>query len=237
MKVEMNTMATTLANAINTNTIVAEQFEDCKKVAFEAMQKLLTGETLTGDEITVNSYVARQMQGIKSKAEKQAEIEAKKAEAEAVYQREIQEHRAKLVNYVEEIATGLHNLVNNKKNPISNELLKDGLKTAIANMPAEPKKPGNKTSRKSGESGKKTFTNLREGSVNYQIVELLKTESMTKNAIIEKLVLAGVKEQSAKWYLQHAVNGSLAGAGVTFENDLLSWNAPEIPMEVVTPKK
>ena len=230
--VEMNiTLAATLAIAINNNTIAAEQFDDCKKVAFEAMQKLLTGETLSGDEITVNSYVARQMQGIKTKAEKQAEIASKQAEAEAVYNREIQEHKKAIGEAVATFCKGVSIPKEGFTIIAVKTLFSDFLKT----LPAGPKKPGVRSSTKSGNSGNGAkrggLLNPVEGSFNHAVKALLPcTRENMKKSLKKQYSDLSEEKFERKLYV------ALYYMPIAEKDGSLVWNAP-VELEIVTLKE
>lgn len=131
----MNTKDLVLLIAANAG-MTEEQFVQCKQVAVNAMQKLLTGEAQTEDEVKICAYVTKQMQRIAKEGNEQAERAAKLAEAKAVYERELQQYHT-------EFEKGFKQWVKDatKLNVNSHNAAKELFATFLASQPAEPKDP------------------------------------------------------------------------------------------------
>lgn len=183
-----------LVSVINSNdAMTAEQFAECKQVALSSMMKSLNSEAVTAEEVTVAAYVTRTMQGIVNKAQKEADRDAKFAQAEAEYTRLMQEHKIALNGG---FALHVAKLLNSKKEVICKFAdlaeLKDWFGGFVATLEAEPKKPlMSDFEEKPAKKAKKTGDGTTTGTWNKTADVTKLREGSTLHVLWTRLVAAG----------------------------------------------
>lgn len=236
-----------LVAAINTGKVSDEQVVACKEVALQAMTKVLSGETVSADEVLVNKYVSTLLSKAVANAGKFAETEANKAKAEAEYKQALQAHKLEVNNLYGEFVTRA--IVTNKKgeSKLANEFEnRDAVKTHfdafIKSLPAAPKKPNMSGTGRTGSneySNPKPVANIVEGSTNWHIKTILEgaADGLTKKELFAALKLASAdkSETTLTLTIAKALNGRLPQ--ITQTGDKLFWTPePEVELEVVTPE-
>lgn len=136
---------------INAKTVLTEeQFATAKSFIPSIAQKLISGDPMDKDELTLFNFVNRTLQAAKAKGEKHVEEEAKKAAAEAKYKQEMQAFQI-------ELKTSVNKFMKDWKAATA-----DSFKTTadvrkyfnefIGTLPKEPKMEGVRTTSSKGDS-------------------------------------------------------------------------------------
>jgi len=127
-----------LVNAINAKTVTDEQYIEMKEVVGALMLRLLAGGTFTGNENTINGYVAKMLNRATTNGKADAAKKAKKATADATFKADLQKYtvdvRALLVNF------GAKVIPETEINELAD--VKTMFAAFLKTLPAMPKKAG-----------------------------------------------------------------------------------------------
>lgn len=153
-----------------------------------AMQKMLTGQPLTPEELELIEGKAKTIRQAVRKATRNAEQKAKQKEAEAVYERELQQHKIDIQAWVEGFANNLLEAVKAKDGVKTASDLKSLVKDELKDIPKEPRLSKRGTVTRSGGNG---GGSRKKGGVLDTIattIEEAGEEGVTKDEILEVLI-------------------------------------------------
>ena len=240
-----------LVAAISTDKVSDEQVVMCKEVALQAMTKILSGETVSADEVLVNKYVSTLLSKAVANASKFAETEANKAAAEAEYKVKQQEHKLEVNKLLADWVKAMFNKKGEFIPKVENrDEVKGVLEGFIKTLPAMPKKPnasdtgrtGNTTKGETSTVWNKTVnvSKMKDGSTNKVIWDAIcaALEGLTKKEL-EKLMLDNFAARGIannKIAVYDATHGKLPLEKVGDKFIAKLEPKPEVELEVVTPE-
>lgn len=135
----------------NKTALNEEQFATAKSFIPSIAQKLISGDPMDKDELTLFNFVNRTLQAAKAKGEKHAEEEAKKAAAEAKYKQEMQAFQIELKTSVNKFMKDWKATTADSFKTIAD--VRKYFNEFVNTLPKEPKLEGVRTSSKGESSG------------------------------------------------------------------------------------
>ena len=220
-----NLKVAVLVDAINAKTVTDEQYIEMKEVVGALMLRLLAGGTFTGNENTINGYVAKMLNRATTNGKADAAKKAKKALTDATYEADLQKYtvdvRALLVNF------GAKVIPETEINELAD--VKTMFAAFIKTLPAMPKKAGagNATGGNGVWNKLVDVAKMKSGSTLHVLYHTVKnaTDGMTRvqmeDCMIEKFPTR--TEVNNKFSVYEAISGRLPLVKVVVDGFDDSW--------------